>query len=92
MTGPAIRQALAVSRYQITRSQFEKFVTATGHKVGDNCLVRKDGNWTAQPGRSFKDPGFAQGNDDPAVWEYHAGSVSLRAADSRWCGRGLPEE
>lgn len=57
----------AVSKGAVTRDQFEKFVNATGHKVGDACLTRKDGKWTAEAGRSFKDPGFPQKGSDPAV-------------------------
>jgi formylglycine-generating enzyme required for sulfatase activity len=58
-----IKQPFAVSKGAITRSQFQKFVEATGHAVGDKC----DGNWAAKSGKSFKEPGFAQGGNDPAV-------------------------
>jgi formylglycine-generating enzyme required for sulfatase activity len=57
----------AVSKGAVTREQFEKFVKATGHQVGDKCLTRKEGRWAAEPGRTFKDPGFAQGGNHPAV-------------------------
>ena len=57
----------AVSKGAVTRDQFDKFVNATGHKVGDACLTRKDGKWSAEQGRSYKDPGFAQGGNHPAV-------------------------
>jgi formylglycine-generating enzyme required for sulfatase activity len=57
----------AVSKTAVTREQFEKFVNATGHQVGDKCLTRKEGRWAAEPGRTFKDPGFAQGGNHPAV-------------------------
>ena len=58
-----IRQPFAVSKGAITRSQFQRFVDATGHAVGDKC----DGNWAAKSGKSFKEPGFDQGGNDPAV-------------------------
>jgi len=58
-----IRQPFAVSKGAITRSQFQRFVDATGHAVGDKC----DGNWAAKSGKSFKEPGFVQGGNDPAV-------------------------
>jgi len=61
------RQRFAVSRGPVTRDQFEKFVNATGYKTGDHCLTRKDGKWVPESGRSFKDPGFAQAGNHPAV-------------------------
>jgi formylglycine-generating enzyme required for sulfatase activity len=61
-----IKQPFAVSKGAITRDQFQKFVEATGHAVGDKCQIRKDGK-SAEPGKSFKDPGFPQGGGDPAV-------------------------
>jgi formylglycine-generating enzyme required for sulfatase activity len=62
-----IRERFAVSKGAVTRSQFERFVIATGHALGDRCQIRKDGRWTAEPGKSFRDPGFPQGGNDPAV-------------------------
>jgi formylglycine-generating enzyme required for sulfatase activity len=62
-----VRERFAVSKGAITREQYEKFVDATGHAAGDKCLGRKDGNWTAESGRSFRNPGFAQDNNHPAV-------------------------
>jgi formylglycine-generating enzyme required for sulfatase activity len=63
----AIRQRVAVSKGAITRDQYEQFVTATGHATGDKCLGWKDGKWTAEGGQSFRNPGFAQAGNHPAV-------------------------
>jgi formylglycine-generating enzyme required for sulfatase activity len=62
-----IGQRLAVSKGPVTRDQFDRFVTATGYEYDNKCLIRKDGRWTAEQGRSYKEPGFAQGGNHPVV-------------------------
>ena len=45
---------------------------ATGHDVGDSCELWSDGKWTDVKGKSFRNPGFDQTGDHPAVcisWE-----------------------
>ena len=67
-----ILKAFAIGRFEVTRSQFEAFVRATGHDVGDSCELWSDGKWTDVKGKSFGDPGFDQTGDHPAVcisWE-----------------------
>ena len=70
----AIREAFAVSRYEITREQYEAFVRATNRPIGGNCLTDrvKRGDWQLDANTTFRDPGFAQGGNHPvacANWE-----------------------
>jgi formylglycine-generating enzyme len=70
----ALRQPFAVSRYEITRDQYEAFVRATNRTVGGDCLTdrRKHGDWQYDAATTFRDPGFAQAGDHPVAcvnWE-----------------------
>lgn len=55
-------------------AQFWAFVEATNYRtdaerdVGEpGCWSEKDGDWGWQSGRSWRDPGFKQGRDEPVV-------------------------
>jgi formylglycine-generating enzyme required for sulfatase activity len=55
----------AVSRFEISRAQFREFVNASGYNFGGDpgCGKKKsDGS-----DRTWKDPGFAQRDDEPVV-------------------------
>ena len=64
-----IRQAFAVSRYEITLDQYEAFVHATNRPVGGDCLTdrRKRGDWQYDAATTFRDPGFVQEGDHPVA-------------------------
>jgi formylglycine-generating enzyme required for sulfatase activity len=64
-----ISTPFAVSRHEITRAQFDVFVTATQRDVGGNCLSdrKRRGDWVIQPNTTFRDPGFEQGDDHPVA-------------------------
>lgn len=64
-----ISEPFAVSRYEITRDQYEAFVLATNRPVGGDCLTdrRKRGDWQIDANTSFRDPGFAQGGNHPVA-------------------------
>lgn len=64
-----IREPFAVSRYEITRDQYEAFVRTTDRPVGADCLTdrRKRGDWQLDAATTFRDPGFAQTGDHPAA-------------------------
>ena len=69
-----IRQRFAVSRYEITREQYETFVRATGQAVVGGCLTdrRSRGRWELDAETNFRDPGFAQAGEHPVAcvsWE-----------------------
>ena len=62
-----IRQPLAVGRFEVTRDQFEAFVRASGHSVGDKCWTLEGNDPKERDGRSFRNPGYAQLGTHPAV-------------------------
>jgi formylglycine-generating enzyme len=69
-----IRKAFAVSRYEVTRAQYEAFVRATNRPIGGDCLTDRAqrGNWVIDAATTFRDPGFAQAGDHPVAcvsWE-----------------------
>jgi formylglycine-generating enzyme len=64
-----IREPFAVSRYEITRDQYEAFVRATNRPVGGDCLTDrvKRGDWQIDARTTFLDPGFAQTGNHPVA-------------------------
>jgi len=64
-----IREPFAVSRYEITRDQYEAFVRATNRPVGGDCLTDrvKRGDWQIDANTTFRDPGFAQAGNHPVA-------------------------
>ena len=69
-----IREAFAVSRYEITRDQYEAFTRATCRQAAGDCLSdrRQRGNWVYDRDTTFRDPGFSQSGDHPVAcvnWE-----------------------
>jgi formylglycine-generating enzyme required for sulfatase activity len=64
-----IAQPFAISRYEVTRRQYEAFLEATGHPVSGNCMTdrRKPGTWALDPATNFHDPGFPQTGNHPAA-------------------------
>lgn len=62
----------ALGALEVTRGQFADFVAATGYDAGDACNTLVQGEWQLTAGRSWRDPGFPQADDHPAVcvsWE-----------------------
>ena len=75
--GPAYRVTIpapfAVGKYEVTRGEFARFVSATGHDdTGSSCSTREGGKWKDRSGRSWRSPGYSQTDRDPAIcvnWE-----------------------
>ncbi len=66
-----ILRPFAVGKYGVTRTEFARFVEATGHDTGTSCHGFENG-WRNRPGRDWRNPGFAQTERDPVVcvnWE-----------------------
>ena len=65
----------ALGRYEVTRAEYEAFVSATGHSDGSRCVTddgRGNWEWRGRNGASWRDPRFPQGDDHPVVcvsWE-----------------------
>ncbi len=62
-----LRRPFAVSRYELTRAEYERFIRETGHDFGDSCSTYENGRWEDRPGRTFRDPGYPQAKDHPVV-------------------------
>lgn len=64
-----LREPFEVSRFEITRDQYEAFVRATGRSVGGDCLTdrRQRGNWVYDSQTTFRDPGFVQSGSHPVA-------------------------
>ena len=67
-----IAQPFAVGMYEVTRGQWRRFVEETGHSSGHSCWTYEGGEWAERSGRSWRNPGFSQGEEHPVVcvsWE-----------------------
>ena len=62
-----IARPFAVGVKEVTRGEFARFVSATGHPMGDSCRVYGDGEWEERSGRSWRHPGFSQTDEHPAA-------------------------
>jgi len=61
-----IDRPFALGRTAVTRGEFAVFVRETGYKTA-GCSVIKNGSWTDDSSRSWRDPAFTQTDDHPAV-------------------------
>jgi len=59
----------AVGKYPVTRAEFERFVSATGHQTGNSCLEYAGGgvNVKEVQGKTWRNPRFPQGDRHPVV-------------------------
>jgi formylglycine-generating enzyme required for sulfatase activity len=73
--------AFAIGIHEVTRGQFRRFVEATGHDA-EGCFVWTGREFVERYDRSWRDPGFPQADDHPAV------CVSWNDAQAyvRWLG------
>ncbi|MEL6568303.1 MAG: SUMF1/EgtB/PvdO family nonheme iron enzyme [Pseudomonadota bacterium] len=55
----------AISKYEITRAQFEEFIVQTDYRPTDQCVL--DGYVNPQDGFRFDNLGFEQGDGHPVV-------------------------
>jgi formylglycine-generating enzyme required for sulfatase activity len=62
-----IARPFAVGKFVVTVEQYAAFVQATGHESGNSCSTWTDGKWSPAPGRSWRNPGYAQEPSHPAV-------------------------
>lgn len=71
-----IPRMLAVGRYELTRREFARFAAATGYTTeaernvgaqGCRAWDASDGKWDWRAGRSWKNPGWAQQDNEPVV-------------------------
>ncbi len=81
-----------IGRHETTVAQFRRFVEATGYRTDaekqGSAYVWTGSEWKDTPGKSWRDPSFAQGDDHPVV------CVSWNDAKAfcEWAGLRLPSE
>ena len=73
---------LAVSKFEITRAQWQEFVTATGYKTEDGCQYF-DGHFGYVYEHNWRTPGYAQRPNQPVVCV----SVLDAEAYAAWLGK-----
>ena len=80
---------LAVGRYEVTRGEFARFVSATGRETGSSCRVHDAdaGEWEDRSGASWRSPGYSQGADHPVVCVSWDDAVAYARWLSREAGR-----
>lgn len=90
----SIDRRFAVSRYEITRRQYERFVRNTHRPVVGGCITdrRHIGDWQPDKRTNFRDPGFAQRPDHPVTCvslqdakDYVAWLNTVRGATTAYC-------
>jgi formylglycine-generating enzyme required for sulfatase activity len=61
----------AIGRREVTRAQFRAFADATKYVTeaerSGGCRVARDGAWVPDAGASWRQPPFAQGDDEPVI-------------------------
>jgi formylglycine-generating enzyme required for sulfatase activity len=60
-------KSFAMGKTEVTRGQFAAFVAATGHNAGNSCWIFGADYLAGPPGRHWRNPGFAQTDNDPVA-------------------------
>ena len=78
-----IEYELAVGIHEVTRREFDQFISATHRRMRGSCWTVEDGVRKARRGRSWRNPGFEQTDDHPVT------CVSWRDAKAyvRWLSK-----
>lgn len=65
----AIGTPFAVSRFEVTRGQYQAFLEASGRAISGNCITdrRELGQWQPDARTNLQDPGFPQADNHPVV-------------------------
>ena len=70
-----IDRAFALGRHEVTRAEFGRFVIDTGREKfvdDEGCRLYDGKEWTSDPERSWRNPGYEQADNHPVVcvsWE-----------------------
>lgn len=93
-----IASGLAMGRRAVSRGEFAAFVAETGHATGSSCWAFVNNGasyeYLDRPGLSWRDPGFPQTDDHPAVCVNWDSANAYAAWLTRKAGRRyrLPSE
>lgn len=60
-------RSFALATHEVTVGEFRRFVDATGYDSGASCWTHEAGRTTERPRRSWRNPGFKQGEDHPVT-------------------------
>jgi formylglycine-generating enzyme required for sulfatase activity len=65
----SVAHAFALSRFEITRGEYETFVRATTRPIAGGCVTDrvKKGDWVPDPNTNLRDPGFTQEDNHPVI-------------------------
>ena len=87
-------EGFSISRHEVTRGQFAAFVEDTSRGTLDGCRSYGNGGWASRAGRSWRGPGFAQGDDHPVACVSRDDALAYAAWVSERLGRSyrLPTE
>lgn len=66
MHGVTVRDPIAMGQTEVTRGQFAVFVAETGHQ-SLGCMVNNGKTWVLDRSKSWREPGFSQDDEHPAV-------------------------
>lgn len=93
----AIAQPFALATHEVTRAEYARFVAATQHATHGGCITDrvKQGDWQPDASTTWRDPGFAQGDDHPVVcvsWNDAQAYIAWLNAKSDGGGYRLPTE
>jgi hypothetical protein len=62
-----IAKPFAVGRYAVTRGEYATFMQETQRATGEKCWTLENGKFEVQMGLAFRNPGFTQNDQHPAV-------------------------
>ena len=68
--GPQHRVSIkkfAVGVNEVTRGEFRRFISATGHLTSNSCWVIENGEWEDRSGKNWSYHGFSQTDNHPVV-------------------------
>ena len=65
-----IARPFAVGKYEVTRGEFGRFVSETGHSLGNSCWTIEAGRLLVRPDRDWRNPGFIQQDNHPVACVY----------------------
>jgi formylglycine-generating enzyme required for sulfatase activity len=90
-----IKNPFAVGIAPVTRGEFAAFIDATNYKIESGAVVWNGQEWKDDPSKSWRDPGFQQGDDHPVVcvnWHDAQAYVKWLRELSPGKAYGLPSE